>query len=34
MQWFIEETNNIIAKQVKLYPDTFRGVCGLPLTPA
>ena len=33
VQWFVEETNNIIAKQVKLYPDTFRGVCGLPLTP-
>ena len=33
MQWFVEETNNIIAKQVELYPDTFRGVCGLPLTP-
>ena len=27
MQWFVEETNNIIAKQVQLYPDTFRGVC-------
>src|SRR5688572_25223008 len=33
VQWFVEETNNIIAKQVELYPDTFRGVCGLPLTP-
>jgi len=33
VQWFVEETNNIIAKQVQLYPDTFRGVCGLPLTP-
>lgn len=33
VKWFVEETNNIIAKQVELYPDTFRGVCGLPLTP-
>jgi len=33
VQWLTEETNNIIAKQVELYPNTFRGVCGLPLTP-
>ena len=33
VNWFVEETDNIIAKQVQLYPDTFRGVCGLPLTP-
>jgi OH-DDVA meta-cleavage compound hydrolase len=33
VQWYIEETNNIIARQVKLYPETFRGVCGLPQTP-
>src|ERR1044071_692598 len=33
VQWFVEETNSIIAKQVELYPNTFRGVCGLPLTP-
>src|SRR6476661_4688737 len=33
VQWFVEETNNIIARQVQLYPHTFRGVCGLPLTP-
>ena len=30
--WFTEETNSIIARQVKLFPETFRGVCGLPLT--
>src|SRR3977135_3904029 len=23
VQWFVEETNNIIAKQVQPYPDTF-----------
>ncbi|HLH32881.1 MAG TPA: amidohydrolase family protein, partial [Terriglobia bacterium] len=33
VQWFTEETNNIIAQEVKLFPKTFRGVCGLPLTP-
>ncbi len=33
VQWFTEETNNIIEHEVKLYPKTFRGVCGLPLTP-
>ncbi len=33
VQWYIEETNKIIARQTKLYPNTFRGVCGLPQTP-
>jgi 4-oxalmesaconate hydratase len=33
VQWYIEETNKIIAHQVRLYPDTFRGVCGLPQSP-
>jgi OH-DDVA meta-cleavage compound hydrolase len=33
VKWFIEETNNIIARQTKLYPDVFRGVCGLPQSP-
>src|SRR5262250_1777297 len=27
--WFTEETNRIIARQAKLYPNVFRGVCGL-----
>lgn len=31
--WFIEETNAIIARQVKMYPNTFRAVAGLPQTP-
>jgi len=31
--WFMEETNDIIARECKLYPDTFRGVCGLPQGP-
>ena len=33
VQWFVEETNNVIAKQVQLYPSTFRAVAGLPMTP-
>jgi OH-DDVA meta-cleavage compound hydrolase len=34
VRWFIEETNNIIAAQVRLYPNTFRAVCGLPQSPS
>ncbi len=33
VRWFIEETNDIIYKQTKLYPNVFRGVCGLPQSP-
>ena len=33
VNWFMEETNNIIAKQTKLYPNVFRGMCGLPQSP-
>jgi predicted TIM-barrel fold metal-dependent hydrolase len=33
VQWWIEETNNIIAREVELFPKTFRGVCGLPQSP-
>jgi predicted TIM-barrel fold metal-dependent hydrolase len=33
VQWYTEETNAIIARQVKLLPQTFRGVCGLPQSP-
>jgi OH-DDVA meta-cleavage compound hydrolase len=33
VQWFTEETNAIIAREAKMYPTVFRGVCGLPLTP-
>jgi OH-DDVA meta-cleavage compound hydrolase len=33
VQWFIEETNGIIARQCKMYPGVFRGVCGLPQSP-
>ena len=31
--WFTEETNDLIARTVKLFPKTFRGVCGLPQSP-
>ncbi len=30
VHWFTEETNNIIARQIKLLPDKFMGVGGLP----
>ena len=33
VRWYIEETNNIIGQQTKLFPNTFKGVCGLPQTP-
>jgi predicted TIM-barrel fold metal-dependent hydrolase len=33
VQWFTEETNNIIERTVQLFPKVYRGVCGLPLTP-
>ena len=33
VKWWMEETNDIIAREVKLFPDTFRGVCGLPQSP-
>jgi len=32
VHWFAEECNNIIARQMKLFPDTFLGVCALPQT--
>ena len=30
VRWYIEEVNNIIARQVKLHPDKLIGVCSLP----
>jgi 4-oxalmesaconate hydratase len=33
VQWYIEECNDIIARETKLFPNVFRGVCGLPQTP-
>ena len=34
VQWFIEETNNIIHRVCGLYPDRFRGMAGLPQSPS
>src|SRR5260370_25994174 len=33
VNWYIEETNNIIGQQAKMLPNTFKGVCGLPQSP-
>lgn len=33
VHWHVEDTNTIIARQCKLLPDLFRGVCGLPQSP-
>lgn len=32
VEWFTEECNNIIHRQMKLLPDKFIGVCALPQT--
>jgi len=32
VHWFTEECNNIIYRQMQLFPDTFVGVAGLPQT--
>lgn len=34
VQWFIEETNNIIHRVCGLYPERFRGMAGLPQSPS
>ena len=34
VHWFIEQANDVIAKQVAAYPDVFTGVAGLPQAPA
>jgi predicted TIM-barrel fold metal-dependent hydrolase len=30
VEWFVEETNDIIARTTRIEPDRFRGVAGLP----
>jgi predicted TIM-barrel fold metal-dependent hydrolase len=30
VRWFIEQVNDIIAQQVRAYPDRFAGIAGLP----
>jgi predicted TIM-barrel fold metal-dependent hydrolase len=32
VEWFTEETNDVIARTVRLEPDRFRGVAGMPQT--
>jgi predicted TIM-barrel fold metal-dependent hydrolase len=34
VQWFIEETNNVIHRVCALYPERFRGMAGLPQSPS
>jgi predicted TIM-barrel fold metal-dependent hydrolase len=34
VQWFIEETNNVIHRVCGLYPERFRAMAGLPQSPA
>ncbi|HLH66076.1 MAG TPA: amidohydrolase family protein [Solirubrobacteraceae bacterium] len=33
VQWFCEETNNVIHRICELYPERFRGIAGLPQSP-
>ena len=33
VRWWVEANNDIIARECKAYPETFRGVCGLPQGP-
>ena len=34
VQWFIEETNNVIRRVCGLFPERFRGLAGLPQSPS
>lgn len=33
VEWYTEETNNVIHRVCKLFPERFRGVAGLPQSP-
>jgi 4-oxalmesaconate hydratase len=33
VRWWVEANNDLIARQCRAFPDSFRGVCGLPQTP-
>lgn len=33
VEWYTEETNNVIHRVCELFPDRFRGVAGLPQSP-
>src|SRR5215210_1104031 len=30
VHWYVEACNDLIARQVKMHPNTFKGVCALP----
>lgn len=34
VQWYVEEVNDLIARQVEMYPENYLGVCGLPQSPS
>jgi predicted TIM-barrel fold metal-dependent hydrolase len=34
VRWYVEAVNDLIARQVALHPDVFRGVAGLPQSPS
>ena len=34
VEWFTEETNNLIARSCELFPDRFAGMAGLPQSPS
>jgi predicted TIM-barrel fold metal-dependent hydrolase len=34
VRWWVEANNDAIAASCRAFPDAFRGVCGLPQTPA
>lgn len=33
-RWYCEEVNDLIARQVEMYPDTYCGIAGLPQSPS
>ena len=33
VRWWVEANNDVIAASCRLFPEQFRGVCGLPQTP-
>jgi 4-oxalmesaconate hydratase len=33
VQYWVEATNNLIGRQAQLYPESFRGIAGLPQSP-
>jgi predicted TIM-barrel fold metal-dependent hydrolase len=34
VQWYVESVNDLIARQVEMYPDKYVGVCGLAQSPS